>query len=176
MLRTMFLITCTAVLSGCGLGSDGVVQREGQPDYVEAYDQGRMDAAIAEAEGTLDTFVEALRADNPDHSGFALKKGFAYGESGKEFIWIDTVALDGDGFTGVINNAPVNDIGVSEGEKVRVARSEVADWLYMDGESLRGGYTVVALAYGSKEEAQYEKQMGIDWSRYEFLQIDSSEK
>lgn len=66
---------------------------------------------------------------------------------------------------------PVNDIGVSLDESVRVMPVEVEDWMFMSEGRLIGGYTVVALVYGTEEEASYEQNMGIDWKSYEFLKL-----
>lgn len=128
-----------------------------------------MDAAIDEAKSTLGTFVSALKAEKPDMSNFAIKKGYTFGGEEKEFIWINEVKLVGTGFEGKINNEPVNNIGVKLGQSVRVKRDEVADWMFMDNGRLRGGFTIAALVYGSDEQKQYEKNMKIDWSEYQFL-------
>ena len=61
---------------------------------VQKFDDHRMDAAIAEAKSTLDTFVAALKAGSEGTAGFAVKKGFTYGPDGKEFIWVGDVSLD----------------------------------------------------------------------------------
>jgi uncharacterized protein YegJ (DUF2314 family) len=156
--------------SGCGeKKEDRVVRREGEPDFVQAADEELMDAAIAEAKSTLGTFVSALQAQDVRKTSFNIKKGYAFGREGKEFIWISEVKLVGTDFEGRINNEPVNDIGVKLGQTVRVKRDEVADWMFMDGGRLQGGYTIVALVYGSDEQKQYEKNMQIDWSQYKFL-------
>jgi uncharacterized protein YegJ (DUF2314 family) len=156
-------------LSGCAEDQDGVIRREGEPDYVTAFDEQRMEAAISEARSTLPTFIEALESRDEDRDAFAIKKGFPYGEDGEEFIWITDVRRSGDGFVGRVNNEPVNAVGVELGETVHVARDELADWMFMLHGKLQGGYTIVALAYGTPEQAEYEESMGIDWSAYEFL-------
>jgi uncharacterized protein YegJ (DUF2314 family) len=157
------------MISGCGKKDDGVVRRAGEPDFVRAFDEERMDAAMAEARSSLGVFVSALEAKDPASEGFAIKKGFDYGSGEKEFVWINEVEPAGVDFEGRINNRPVNDIGVQLGQKVRVKSGEVADWMFMSGGKLQGGYTIVALVHGTGEQAQYEQSMGIDWSRYKFL-------
>lgn len=71
-------------------------------------------------------------------------------------------------FTG---NEPLNDIGVGLGETVRVIPEEVEDWMFFSEGRLNGGHTVVALVYGTEEQAAYEQEMGIDWTSYKFLKL-----
>lgn len=163
------LVVFVSVGTGCGKDDEGVISRQGEPDFVEKFDDDRMDAAISEAESTLDTFVAALKASSEGTDGFAVKKGFTYGTDGKEFIWVGDVSFDGSGFIGTINNEPVNPVGVKLGQKVTIARDAVVDWMFMSNGKLQGGYTIVALIYGTPDQAQYEKQMKIDWSKYKFL-------
>ena len=87
-----------------------------------------------------------------------------------EFIWITEVRRDGDGFVGKVNNEPVNAVGVSLGQATKVARADVADWMFMSHGALRGGYTIVALAYGTPEQAEYGESMKIDGKAYKFLE------
>ncbi|MBN1911856.1 MAG: DUF2314 domain-containing protein [Pirellulales bacterium] len=148
------------------------------PNYSTEFDEDRMDAAIAEAKSTLDTFVTALKAKKGSDKLFSVKKGFKYGtgDDDIEYIWISDVRLAGDGFQGKLGNEPVNSIGVKLGQNVKVARDEVVDWMYMSDGKLQGGYTTVALAYGSPEQEKFERAMGIDWSRYKFLKKENEKK
>ncbi len=88
---------------------------------------------------------------------------------GEEFIWLNDVRINGDGFEGRVNNEPVNSVGIAMGQVVKISRDELVDWMFMSKGKLRGGYTIVALVYGTPEQTQYEKNMGIDWSQYKFL-------
>ncbi len=170
MVLSLVAVILLSLMTGCDMNSDGVVRREGEPDYFETFDENLMDAAIAEAKSTLDTFVSELKDRSSGSEGFAIKKGFNYGKDNKEFIWVGEVSLDGSGFQGIINNEPVNQIGVELGQRVKVDRDEVADWMFMSNGRLQGGYTIVALIYGTEEQSQYEASMGIDWSMYKFLE------
>jgi uncharacterized protein YegJ (DUF2314 family) len=166
---TLVMLTLTG-FAGCRRNDDGVVRREGQPDYYEAFDERRMDAAMAEARATLGTFIAALDAREEGADGFAVKKGFPHGEGEREFIWINQVRREGGAFIGRVNNEPVNALGISLGESVRVERDDVVDWMFMSKGSLRGGYTIVALAYGTPDQDTYGERMKIDWKAYRFLE------
>lgn len=158
-------------LAGCGeSGDDGVVRREGEPDFVVKFDQKRMDAAIAEAKSTLDEFEEALEARRPGSSDFTLKKGFPTSRGALEFIWISEIRKKGDGFEGEIGNEPVDVATLKAGQTVTLTRGEVVDWMYREGGETKGGFTIAALVYGTPQQKEYEQSLGIkDWSRYRFL-------
>jgi len=158
-------------LAGCGeSGDDGVVRREGQPDFVVKYDKSRMDRAVAEAKTTLEEFVQALDARRPGTSTFTLKKGFPTSKGSLEFIWISDVRKKGEGFEGTIDNEPVDVASLKVGQTVTLTRGEVVDWMYRDGGETQGAYTIVAIVYGTPDQREYENKMGIkDWSRYRFL-------
>ena len=144
--------------------------QENDQNYITDFDQKRMDAAIAEAKANLDQFDAALRAGLLESSSFFVKKGFAYGEDGREFMWLVDVRVTDGGFEGKVDNVPVNPVKVKLGERVVVAREDVADWMIRTDSGLQGAYTLVALACGSdRMEAEELKEMGIDKSKYEFL-------
>ncbi|MEM7601405.1 MAG: DUF2314 domain-containing protein [Verrucomicrobiota bacterium] len=165
------IITIFAIL-GCEEKGDGVIKREGEPDFVQSFDDARMASAIAEAKENIDIFISALEEQDSSLKGFAIKKAYAHGADDQEFIWINEVNLVEGVFEGEINNEPVNDIGVSLGQRVRVKPEEVEDWLFMSNGRLKGGYTIVALVYGTDDEEEYQQNMGIDWAAYEFLEIN----
>jgi uncharacterized protein YegJ (DUF2314 family) len=158
-----------ALLAACGEGGDDVVKRDGNPNYVRKFDQSRMDRAIAEARSTLGEFVKALQEQQPGTSSFTIKKGFPTPGGSKEYIWITGVRLSGDGFEGTIDNEPVEARNLKVGQVVKVSKADTIDWFYHVKGKLRGGYTIVALVYGTPEQAKYEKELGITWTSYGFL-------
>ena len=175
MNRRVLLVGAVAALAGllivgCSKKEAGVLKREGEPDYVTAFDEKRMDAAISEARESLRTFEAALEAREPGTDAFAVKKGFQYGTDGTEYIWLTDVSRTDDGFVGRVDNEPVDAVGISLGEMVTVPRADVVDWMFMSRGKLKGGYTIVALAYGTPEQAEYGERMGIDWTGYRFLE------
>ncbi len=68
-----------------------------------------------------------------------------------------------------MNNEPHYVGYLESGQRVRIQRDEIDDWMYFEDGSLRGGYTIVALVYGTKKQDQYEADMKIDWDQYGFL-------
>lgn len=152
-------------LAGCGRSSDedGVVRREGEPDYVRPADEALMNRAMQKARQTQSEFVRALRAGNAKHQGFAVKKGFPTPDGGTEHIWINEVAWNGAQFEGVVNNEPVDTKAVALGTRVTVKPEELSDWMYLNGNRLEGGYTVRVLHYQGSAEQQraFTEQTGM---------------
>lgn len=169
----LLLLIAALVVAGCGDDKGAtreIIQREGEPDYIRTSDDELLEKAVAEAKRTLPTFDETLRAKAANTTDFALKKGFGYGEDGgEEHIWLINVEPTENGYRGEINNDPVEATFLKLGEIVEIKPEEVSDWMYFEDGKLRGGYTVVALTYGTEQQERLQRMMNIDWSRYEFL-------
>jgi uncharacterized protein YegJ (DUF2314 family) len=156
MNRTIFAAAVAVVMTfsqGCAQQEDGVVKREGEPDYVTQFDDAAMDKAIAEAKVTHTQFVEALANPGENRDSFAVKRGFRVGdEPYGEHIWISEVTFDGTNFQGVVNNEPVDTTEVKLGDTVTVTSEQLSDWMYVEDGVLRGGYTIRVLLKGSSPE------------------------
>lgn len=150
---------------GCGDSGGGadVVKREGEPDYIRTEGGAELDRAVEEAKATYRDLVAALEASAPGHSGFAVKKPYDTPDGGFEHIWIGEVTWDGERFHGVINNEPVDTDAVALGDRVQVTPDELSDWMYIDGDTIVGGYTVRVLHYQQSEEDQraFEEATGL---------------
>lgn len=161
------------LLFGCAQEKQPVIERPGSADYIKDFSKDQMELAMKEAQSSLGTFLKVLEDPKPNTSGFSIRKGFTFGGSPEniEFVWIGDVRKEGEDFEGVINNAPVDATYLTKGQMVRVSQDEIADWMYVENNELRGGYTLVALIYGSPKREQYESSLNfsIDWARYDFL-------
>lgn len=93
-----------------------VVTEQGDPETL---------AARAKAQATLPEWLGVLAAQSPDHGGIQFQ--FALG--GREYIWVENVAREGDRLTGTLVMAPVAVAG-AKGDRVEVPLAEVSDWAY----------------------------------------------
>lgn len=110
----------------------------------------QMNAAIAEAQAALPTFLAVLA--NPPRGASDIS--FKFPLEGYEHIWVANVRRDSEMLTGVLANNPEAP-GWALGDPVRVSLSDVSDWGYWNaqGEGV-GFYTVrVMLDYMSPAEA-----------------------
>jgi uncharacterized protein YegJ (DUF2314 family) len=101
-------------------------------------------AAMARARETLPEFIAALRAPTPAQSAFTIKAPFRDGER-TEYMAIAPLTFDGEGFHGTLQDQPVSLHNIKLGEQVTVEPGRVADWSYVDGGKLVGGYTLRVL-------------------------------
>jgi uncharacterized protein YegJ (DUF2314 family) len=102
--------------------------------YIRA-DDPAMVAAIAEAQRTLPEFLAVLAKPDPLITNVVFK----YPLAGKEHIWVDHVARDGDYLTGRLANDPVLP-GYSYQQEVRVKLSDISDWAYRNPEGIMQGH------------------------------------
>jgi uncharacterized protein YegJ (DUF2314 family) len=148
--RTILIcILAWTLVSGCSLlqGED-VVKREGEPDvYRIASEDEDMNAAIEQAQATLDTFVEFLNSPKPGQTHFSIKAKFATTDEPASFehIWLYDVEYDGEQFSGRIGNQPLDATYLNLDEKVKVPREDVSDWMIIEDGVLLGGYTLRVL-------------------------------
>jgi uncharacterized protein YegJ (DUF2314 family) len=164
-LLLILLAACSFAVAGCGESMDGpeVVKREGEPDVIRSQNDQQLDRAVAKAKETYTQLVAALKDREPQHRGHAVKKPFATRSGDREHIWISDVSWDGDGFSGVINNEPVETQEVKLGDRVKVTPDELSDWMYIDGNRIVGGYTIRVLHYQQSPEDQkaFTDQTGL---------------
>ena len=118
-----------------------------------------MERAIQKAKDTHGEFIQAMRGKRPGTDGFAIKKSF-----GGEHIWLSDVSWDGKVFSAVVDNEPVDTKEVKLGDRVQVAPDELSDWMYVEGGSLKGGYTIRVLHYQASPVEQEEMLKQVPFS------------
>ena len=109
-----------------------------------AGDDAEMAAAETAARASLDDFIKALQSPTENQSNFSVKYAHTDGDE-VEHMWIINVTYKDGIFTGELGNEPVNVHNIAMGDTLDVKRDEAEDWLYYDGEALKGGYTVKVL-------------------------------
>jgi len=67
-------------------------------------------------------------------------------------------------FSGAIDNMPQSVRSVKLGQTITFHQSEIVDWLYLDGDKMKGNYTACALLTSApKEEVEeFKKRFGLD--------------
>lgn len=122
------------------------------------YDQQEMDAAIARAQREVDAFIEELSKRNG--SDFAVKAPIE--DQGKtEHFWLtDVVYRDGE-FEGLIGNDPGVVGNVKFGQKWKLKKSQISDWMFMRDGKMHGNYTMRPLlkTMPKDEAAQFEAML-----------------
>lgn len=128
--------------------------------YTVTPEDTTINKAIDKAKNTLADFNKALQSKNPSYSEFAVKKKYLTNNGYAEHMWIAGITIENGDYKGFLNNDPEQNIGVKLGDKVTVKKSEITDWMYLDNDVLKGGYTIRAIRNKlSKEE---RKKMDAD--------------
>lgn len=151
MLRTkLFVVSIVALLlmGSCdqaGQKAGEIVARNGEPAvHTVSGEDSAMNAAIAQARSTVDTFIASLQNPGQNQTYFSIKARIVDGEY-SEHIWLYDVRFDGNQFQGKIGNNPLNVKNVSLGDDLVLGPSEITDWMIVEDNTLVGGYTIHVL-------------------------------
>ena len=123
-------------------------------------------------QGRRDPFVSLMKpvgADTgpktrkPGMEGFAVKVAIREGNNA-EYFWITPFTPKDGQFSGAINNTPRQVHSVKLGQTITFDQSEIVDWLYMDGDKMKGNYTACALlkSASKREVEEFKKRFGLD--------------
>ena len=125
-----------------GLGLMGAALIAASPAAAQVVDfrssDREMNRAIAEARKTLPDFIALYRAGKGERH--AVKVAIPY-DRGREHIWMNLTAIEGDVFVGRIANDPVHLDGLNNGDGYRAGSAMISDWNYMSAGQMHGSYT-----------------------------------
>lgn len=113
-----------------------------------------MNRAIDKARQTIRQFDSAFRSGNKNYTAFAVKKRYGVpGNDGGEHMWVAVTAIENGRYKGYVNNDAEATTEVKYGDSVQVGKDEITDWMFLDRNLLKGGYTIRAIRnHLSKEE------------------------
>lgn len=138
-------------------------EREGEPPVIEvADDDAEMTKAIQDARSTVDVFVKHLQDPGPDQTYFSIKGQFKEGDK-SEHMWLSEVSFKDGEFHGKIGNEPNSLRKIKLGDSVKVAKGEISDWMIIEDEELRGGYSMRLLRnrMSPEERKRFDASIGM---------------
>lgn len=147
-------------LASCNSKHTTKIERKGEPTVYGVQDSDvEMNEAIEKANQTLDNFECALKSNNKDFKYFALKVRFITPQGG-EHIWLSSISLKNKKYIGVVDNLPESTTEVKIGDTIQIKTDDISDWIYVDGNKLRGGYTLRVLRnrMTDTERKQFDKK------------------
>lgn len=100
-----------------------------------------LDAAIAQARGSLDTFIERMATPHADRTFVAVKVRFFPPDSAPQDIWVDEVTYANGDFRGNIGD-DLPSLKLEAGEKITIKEEDILDWMIVENGKLIGGYTI----------------------------------
>ncbi|MEM7703008.1 MAG: DUF2314 domain-containing protein [Pseudomonadota bacterium] len=162
MRKTVITVLTAIHLSAIGVPTLVSAQQGDDPNLesVEA-DDPEMNAAIAEAQRTLPTFLAVL--EDPPQGASNLS--FKFPLSGWEHIWVSNLRRDGDYLIGRLSNVPQQPEW-SEGDPVRVPMKNISDWAWLDSDGVMQGHhttRVILRRIDPKRAAMIRNNLG--WNR-----------
>ena len=163
MKKQILTIIILLGLVSCDSRKLNKVERKGEPTiYNVQGNDVEMNQAIKKANQTLDNFNKALISKNPDFTFFSLKSRFKTSKGG-EHIWVSEITLKGGKYFGVIANSPELTTEVKIGDTIQIAKDNISDWMYIENNKLRGGYTIRLLRkrMTETERKQFDTENGL---------------
>lgn len=165
-LRALFVVALHLLIAGCDERPD---QRSGADRYgisAVSPDDREMNAAIAEARARMPELLTALKQRSGAVTRFSVKARYAT-RSGEEHIWIGDISYDGTSFAGRVENVPRDIEKLKYGDTVRIAPSQISDWLYVEDGRLVGAFTmrVIYRRMPPAQQQAFRQQLGhrLDW-------------
>jgi uncharacterized protein YegJ (DUF2314 family) len=158
MRHVFIVITFLLLTASCNNNKMTKTEREGEPNiYGTPSDDKEMNDAVANAKSTLDEFDKAFQSNKFDTSTFALKVRFPT-ESGAEHIWATSIQIENGSYYGIIDNLPNAATQVKLGERMKLNKENITDWMYADNGTLRGGYTIqlIRTRMSEQEKKQFD--------------------
>ena len=121
-----------------------------------------MKQAIVEARATVAEFDTALGKPG-ERRGFAVKAKFVEGAEA-EWLWISNPRATSEGFEGEIGSDPERIKSLKAGDKAKVRRDAIGDWMFLGAEGLEGGYSVRVLlpTLPPKDREETRKTLKLD--------------
>jgi uncharacterized protein YegJ (DUF2314 family) len=140
-----YLLLCLSLVVGltsCNSDQMTKTEREGEPNiYSTPDDDTEMNEAVSNAQKSLKRFDTAFESNKYDTSTFALKVKFPT-KTGAEHIWATSITIQNGEYFGVVDNLPDLTTQVKYGDKIKLTKADITDWMFSDNGILQGGYTI----------------------------------
>jgi uncharacterized protein YegJ (DUF2314 family) len=128
--------------------------------YNAEKDEMGMNQAIAKAKLSIGEFDKALQSKKYDETTFAIKVKFPTDDNGAEHIWMTDIVIEKGDYTGTVGNTPELTKKVKEGERMKINKADISDWMYVDKEMhLHGGETIkyIRSQKSKAEQKEFDK-------------------
>lgn len=138
----ILLLVSTAICLGCRRERSATPPKPTElPSSTTALDSSHSSPSYEiapEVRDSLDQFIEALQANDPEEHAFCIKAILDDGKR-KTTEWLSPVAYDGESFRSTFRRQPYSD-AYAWGDEVIVAPEDVVDWTYIDDERIVGAF------------------------------------
>jgi uncharacterized protein YegJ (DUF2314 family) len=110
-----------------------------------AEDDAALRAIATAARADFSEFTRRLRRPAADEYNFQIKYPFAADEDSgytREYLWLKDIRFKDGFYYGVIANEPLYSKDRALNDTVSFLPDDIADWMYMKGERIRGGRSI----------------------------------
>lgn len=170
MIRKTYIFFILLFLTACNAGEQSkidqepqVVTRDGEPAiYTIERSNNEMNKAIEKARNSLSFFKAAILNPKNTYNNFSLKVKFV--ENGEtEHIWLSEVIYSKGNYSGIVNNDPEYISRIKYGDVIKIDPTTISDWMYLEGDVMRGGFTTRVLfrTMSKKEKEEFLLTNGI---------------
>lgn len=138
--------------------------KESNPPATKFADEdSTMNFAMTQARLSISVFTHALSNPQPTQRHFSIKAMFF--ESGQvEHIWLDSPFLPFPNvFAGSVGNDPVYVHHIEYGDTVAVNLSRISDWMFVDHDTLCGGFTIRVMREHLSADKKEEFDKALDF-------------
>lgn len=158
-----FFLSCSNDQFGNQSGVDELGYDTTTDTYTVTPEDPSFNSAITKARQTIDEFDKAITSGNSSYTDFAVKKRFLTPDDGGEHMWVAGIILVNGTYKGFVNNDAENTLEVKYGDTVIVRKDEITDWMYLDSNVLRGGYTIRAVRnkLSKDERIKMDNELGF---------------
>jgi uncharacterized protein YegJ (DUF2314 family) len=158
------IIIVVILFTACNNNKNTKIERAGEPDIytVESNDK-KMNASIDYAKKTLGVFDNALKSENKNYYDFALKVRFNTTNGGGEHMWVNSIELANNKYSGIVGNEPEETKEVKLGDSIQIDSKNITDWMYIEQGKLKGGYTIRVMynSLSDVEKKKFESDFGF---------------
>ena len=140
------------------------LERDGEPDiyFLDGEDE-EMNVAIKNAQNTFDDFLNTFdkKKKNSDLY-FSIKVAFETDDGGFEHIWLSDISTRKNRLYGEVGNTPDAVSGLALGDRVKIDKSNISDWMIIEDNKLIGGYTIRVIRdrMSESDRAEFDRQFG----------------
>ena len=156
------LLASPGLAGACSEPARNASQSAAAPIVNVASEETAMNHAIARARATSGELLARLR-NPPATQRYLGVKARVGGVDGHEHIWLYGVHLEGDEIVGRLMEDAEYYPDVHRDDEIRVAPSQITDWMTIDGNRACGGFTVRVMLpmMSGAERADYFRSMQI---------------
>ena len=161
---SLLILGCTIAIQSCGLATEGDQgKRTHVDDHVMYFDAEDIDMnkAFLLARESYPKFISKLKEQDEKTYDFSVKLSVPFDNS-REHIWFSDLHYKNDSLHGVVDNDVLYVQNMADGDTVFLDPYELSDWMYIENDTLRGGFTLsVAMQDMTDYEIlQLQKSMG----------------